>query len=218
MWIKNEQKIRFAKTAIALQMSLLWLCIKKEFRFCVSCKRKHVVELWKNIKRIFIEKTSWFFVYRWQNDVCIVKSSFDLMLYWLYLVCSWNDLVNGHSFTHLGNKRKFCTEFFFCSVDSEFNHHCSWWNLTRVYHCWLEKYFVPKSIFSPKTNLNLDAPNILGITQDERYAVYDNLKGKMLDIRPRDSCKFGIFQSNLILLQIISDKFYTSCTIYFENY
>ena len=108
------------------------------------------------MKRIFIEKTSWFFVYRWQNDACIVKSSFDLMLYWLYLVCSWNDLMNGHSFTHLRNKRKFCTEFFFCSVDSEFNHHCSWWNLARVYHCWLEKYFVPKSIFSPKPSLNLD--------------------------------------------------------------
>jgi len=48
---------------------------------------------------------------------------------------------------------------------------------------------------------NLDASNILGVTQNESCTVYENLEEKILDIRPRDSHKFGISRSNLILLQ-----------------
>ena len=48
---------------------------------------------------------------------------------------------------------------------------------------------------------NLDASNILGVTLDESCTVYDNLEKKILEIRPRDSHKFGISRSNLISLQ-----------------
>jgi len=48
---------------------------------------------------------------------------------------------------------------------------------------------------------NLDASNILGVTSDESCTVYDNLEKKILDIRPRDSNRFGISRSNLISLQ-----------------
>ena len=47
----------------------------------------------------------------------------------------------------------------------------------------------------------LDGSNILGVTQDESCTVYDNLEEKILDIRPRDSHRFGISRSNLISLQ-----------------
>ena len=45
---------------------------------------------------------------------------------------------------------------------------------------------------------NLDAVNVLGVTEDSNCTVYDNLEEKILDIRPRDSHKFGISRSNLI--------------------
>ena len=49
---------------------------------------------------------------------------------------------------------------------------------------------------------NLDASNILGVSEDsESYTVYDNLEEKILEIRPKDSHKFGISRSNLISLQ-----------------
>ncbi len=48
---------------------------------------------------------------------------------------------------------------------------------------------------------NLDASNILGVTSDESCTVYDNLEKKILEIRPRDSCKFGISRSNLMAIQ-----------------
>jgi len=49
---------------------------------------------------------------------------------------------------------------------------------------------------------NLDVANILGVSKDsESCTVYDNLKAKILEIRPRDSHKFGISRSNLISLQ-----------------
>lgn len=48
---------------------------------------------------------------------------------------------------------------------------------------------------------NLDASNILGVIQDESATVYDNLEKKILDIRPKDSHRFGISRSNLISLQ-----------------
>ncbi|MDH3203133.1 MAG: hypothetical protein OEL81_00450 [Nitrosopumilus sp.] len=48
---------------------------------------------------------------------------------------------------------------------------------------------------------NLDVSNVLGVTQNESCTVYDNLEEKILDIRPRDSHKFGISRSNLISLQ-----------------
>jgi len=49
---------------------------------------------------------------------------------------------------------------------------------------------------------NLDAANVLGVTEDsDSCTVYDNLEEKILDIRPRDSPKFGISRSNLISLQ-----------------
>ena len=48
---------------------------------------------------------------------------------------------------------------------------------------------------------NLDATNVLGVTGDlNGHAVYDNLEEKILDIRPRDSYKFGLSRSNLISL------------------
>ena len=48
---------------------------------------------------------------------------------------------------------------------------------------------------------NLDASNILGVTQDESCTVYDNLEEKILQIRPKDSYKFGISRSNLMAIQ-----------------
>ena len=49
---------------------------------------------------------------------------------------------------------------------------------------------------------NLDASNVLGVTEDlGSCTVYDNLEEKILQIRPRDSHKFGISRSNLISLQ-----------------
>ena len=49
---------------------------------------------------------------------------------------------------------------------------------------------------------NLDAANVLGITEDlDSCTVYDNLEEKILDIRPKDSYKFGLSRSNLISLQ-----------------
>ncbi len=49
---------------------------------------------------------------------------------------------------------------------------------------------------------NLDASNILGVSEDsEGCIVYDNLEEKILDIRPRDSYKLGISRSNLIAIQ-----------------
>ena len=49
---------------------------------------------------------------------------------------------------------------------------------------------------------NLDAANVLGITEDsESCIVYDNLEEKILQIRPRDSHRFGISRSNLIAIQ-----------------
>jgi len=52
-----------------------------------------------------------------------------------------------------------------------------------------------------KETSNLDAVNVIGITQEDNYTIYDNLADKILDIRPRDSYKFGISRSNLISLQ-----------------
>ena len=49
---------------------------------------------------------------------------------------------------------------------------------------------------------NLDATNILGVTDDfDSCAAYDNLEGRILEIRPRDSYKFGVSRSNLIAIQ-----------------
>jgi hypothetical protein len=48
---------------------------------------------------------------------------------------------------------------------------------------------------------NLDASNILGVTEESHCTVYDNLEEKILDIRPKDSYRFGICRSNLIGLQ-----------------
>ena len=48
---------------------------------------------------------------------------------------------------------------------------------------------------------NLDASNILGVTENSGCTVYDNLEERILEIRPRDSHKFGISRSNLISLQ-----------------
>ena len=49
---------------------------------------------------------------------------------------------------------------------------------------------------------NLDVANVLGVAQDsDNCTVYENLQEKILGIRPRDSYKFGMSRSNLILLQ-----------------
>jgi len=49
---------------------------------------------------------------------------------------------------------------------------------------------------------NLDATNVLGVAQDnDGCSVYDNLEEKILQIRPRDSYKFGISRSNLMAIQ-----------------
>ena len=55
--------------------------------------------------------------------------------------------------------------------------------------------------FVGKETANLDAANTIGIAENDNYTVYDNLADKILDIRPRDSYKFGISRSNLISLQ-----------------
>ena len=55
--------------------------------------------------------------------------------------------------------------------------------------------------FVGKETANLDAANEMGIANDDNYTIYDNLADKILDIRPRDSYKFGISRSNLISLQ-----------------
>ena len=49
---------------------------------------------------------------------------------------------------------------------------------------------------------NLDASNVLGVSEDsESCPIYENLEEKILEIRPRDSHKFGISRSNLIVIQ-----------------
>ena len=53
--------------------------------------------------------------------------------------------------------------------------------------------------FVGKETANLDAANTIGI--EDNYTVYDNLADKILEIRPRDSYRFGISRSNLISLQ-----------------
>ena len=55
--------------------------------------------------------------------------------------------------------------------------------------------------FVGKETANLDVTNTMGIAGNEDCTVYDNLADKILDIRPRDSYKFGISRSNLISLQ-----------------
>ena len=55
--------------------------------------------------------------------------------------------------------------------------------------------------FVGKETANLDAANVMGIGIDDNCTIYDNLADKILDIRPRDSYKFGISRSNLISLQ-----------------
>jgi len=56
--------------------------------------------------------------------------------------------------------------------------------------------------YTGKEITNLDASNVLGITKDsDSCIVYDNLEEKILNIRPRDSYKFGISRSNLISIQ-----------------
>ena len=52
-----------------------------------------------------------------------------------------------------------------------------------------------------KEVVNLDAANVLGITEDSNCTVYDNLEEKILRIRPRDSYRYGISRSNLIAIQ-----------------
>jgi len=52
-----------------------------------------------------------------------------------------------------------------------------------------------------KETANLDVTNIVGISQDDNCTVYDDLVDKILQIRPRDSYKFGLSRSNLIALQ-----------------
>ena len=53
--------------------------------------------------------------------------------------------------------------------------------------------------FVGKETANLDAANTIGI--EDNYTVYDNLADRILNIRPRDSYRFGISRSNLIALQ-----------------
>ena len=55
--------------------------------------------------------------------------------------------------------------------------------------------------FVGKETANLDVANVVGITGEESCTVYDNLAEKILDIRPRDSYKFGISRCNIISLQ-----------------
>ncbi len=53
-----------------------------------------------------------------------------------------------------------------------------------------------------KEATNIDATNVLGVSEDlESCTIYDNLKEKILLIRPRDSHRFGISRSNLISLK-----------------
>ena len=55
--------------------------------------------------------------------------------------------------------------------------------------------------FVGKEVTNLDATNTIGIAEKDNYTIYDNLADKILDIRPKDSYKFGISRSNLIAIQ-----------------
>lgn len=55
--------------------------------------------------------------------------------------------------------------------------------------------------FVGKKTSNLEVSNAVGIAENDNYTTYDNLADKILDIRPRDSYKFGISRSNLISLQ-----------------
>ncbi|MCH9659010.1 hypothetical protein K0U27_10065, partial [archaeon] len=48
---------------------------------------------------------------------------------------------------------------------------------------------------------NLDDSNILGVTENSGCIAYDNLEERILDIRPRDSYRFGMSRSNLIAIQ-----------------
>ena len=48
---------------------------------------------------------------------------------------------------------------------------------------------------------NIDASNILGVSEYSDCTVYENLEEKILEIRPKDSRKFGISRSNLIAIQ-----------------
>ncbi len=49
---------------------------------------------------------------------------------------------------------------------------------------------------------NLDASNVLGVAEtSDGHTTYDNLEEMILQIRPRDSYRFGISRSNLISLQ-----------------
>ena len=49
---------------------------------------------------------------------------------------------------------------------------------------------------------NLDVSNVLGVAEtSDGHTTYDNLEEKILSIRPKDSYKFGISRSNLIVIQ-----------------
>ena len=49
---------------------------------------------------------------------------------------------------------------------------------------------------------NLDATNVLGVTETENnHTTYDNLEERILSIRPKNAYKFGISRSNLISMQ-----------------
>ena len=52
-----------------------------------------------------------------------------------------------------------------------------------------------------KETTNLDVVNMIGITGEDNYTIYDNLAEKILDIRSRDTYKFGISRSNIISIQ-----------------
>ncbi|MDH5432172.1 MAG: hypothetical protein OEW78_09900 [Nitrosopumilus sp.] len=50
--------------------------------------------------------------------------------------------------------------------------------------------------------LQWSSSNVLGVAEtSDAYTTYENLEKIILQIRPRDSCKFGISRSNLISLQ-----------------
>ena len=53
--------------------------------------------------------------------------------------------------------------------------------------------------FVGKEVVSLDVANTIGI--EDNYTIYDNLADKILNIRPRDSYRFGISRSNLISIQ-----------------
>ena len=66
---------------------------------------------------------------------------------------------------------------------------------------------------------NLDATKVLGVAQDhDGCSVYDNLEEKILQIRPRDSYKFGISRSNLIVIQKrIRDNYERDTSLHLQN-